>query len=85
MTPPPSVSTTAGAIPQGPAPKDSVYNRDIMAVTKGFSFSWLFLVLLATGGLLQGVAVFAYQTYYGLGVAGYQAPIFWGVYITRDN
>ena len=52
-----------------------------MAVTKGFSIPWAVLVLLALGGLLQAAAVFAYQTYYGLGVAGYQAPIFWGVYI----
>jgi Ni/Fe-hydrogenase subunit HybB-like protein len=81
MTPPPPAAVATGTIPHRPAPKDSIYNRDIMAVTKGFSIPWAVLVLIALGGLLQAAAVFAYQTYYGLGVAGYQAPVFWGVYI----
>jgi molybdopterin-containing oxidoreductase family membrane subunit len=39
------------------------------------------LLGLAILGVLQAVATLAYQTYVGLGIAGYQLPIFWGVYI----
>ena len=45
MTPPPPGAEALAL----PAPKDSIYNRDIMAVTKGFSLKWLALVLLALG------------------------------------
>ena len=42
---------------------------------------------MAVAGLLAvlgfGVYAFAYQTQVGLGVAGYQPPILWGVYITN--
>ncbi|MGH0036658.1 MAG: NrfD/PsrC family molybdoenzyme membrane anchor subunit [Myxococcota bacterium] len=62
-------------------PKDSRINRDILAVTKGVSWPYFVLLGLAVLGVVQAIATLAYQTYVGLGVAGYQAPIFWGVYI----
>jgi molybdopterin-containing oxidoreductase family membrane subunit len=62
-------------------PKDSRINRDIMAVTKGVSWPYLLLLGLAVLGVVQAALTLGYQTYVGLGVAGYQAPIFWGVYI----
>jgi len=42
---------------------------------------WLVLVGLAGLGVTQAAVVFLLQTYHGLGIAGYQQPVFWGVYI----
>jgi molybdopterin-containing oxidoreductase family membrane subunit len=52
-----------------------------MSVTKGVSWQWGLLLTLALLGVAQAIATLAWQTYTGLGIAGYQAPIFWGVYI----
>jgi molybdopterin-containing oxidoreductase family membrane subunit len=65
----------------GAVPQDSQINTDVLAVTKGASWPWFVLLALALLGVAQAAAVLAYQTYVGLGVAGYQAPVFWGVYI----
>jgi len=63
-------------------PQDSQANVDIMAViTRGASWQWLLILSLAVLGVAQAVATLAYQTYVGLGIAGYQAPVFWAVYI----
>ena len=80
MTPPPA---TAAVDLMGPTavPQDSQINRDVMSVTKGVSWQWGLLLGLALLGVAQAVFTLGYQTYYGLGVAGYQAPVFWGVYI----
>ena len=80
MTPPPTTAV-AGTLPTPSQPKDSIYNRDIMAVTKGTPLPWLVLVGLAALGVGQAAVTFLLQTYYGLGIAGYQQPVFWGVYI----
>ncbi len=81
MTPPPPATAVADMIRPTAPPKDSRINRDILAVTKGVSWPYLMLLGLAVLGVIQAVLTLLYQTYYGLGVAGYQAPIFWGVYI----
>jgi molybdopterin-containing oxidoreductase family membrane subunit len=62
-------------------PRDSQINIDIMAHTKGFHWPFMLALGFAVLGVLQAVVALLYQTYDGLGVAGYQAPIFWGVYI----
>ena len=62
-------------------PRDSRTNVDILAVTKGFHWPWLLAFLFAVTGVLTALGALIYETYYGLGVAGYQAPVFWGVYI----
>ena len=62
-------------------PRDSQTNVDILAVTKGFHWPWLLAFLFAVTGVLTALGALIYETYYGLGVAGYQAPVFWGVYI----
>ena len=80
MTPPPTTAV-AQSLPAPSQPKDSIYNRDIMAVTKGISLPWLAMVGVAALAVGQAVVTFLLQTYYGLGVAGYQQPVFWGVYI----
>jgi molybdopterin-containing oxidoreductase family membrane subunit len=63
------------------APRDSQTNIDIMAVTKGFHWPWFIALMLAVSGVVMAASALVYQTYVGLGVAGYQAPVFWGVYI----
>jgi len=60
---------------------DSKINRDILAPTRYVSWQWAVLLAFALLGVGQAVATLAYQTYVGLGIAGYQPPIFWGVYI----
>ena len=42
---------------------------------------WFGGLALAIFFLLIGLSAFIYQTYYGLGVAGYEPPVMWGVYI----
>jgi molybdopterin-containing oxidoreductase family membrane subunit len=78
MTPPPAMADTMSPMAR---PKDSRANIDIMAPTKGAPWQYLLLLGVAVLGVVQGFLVLAYQTYVGLGVAGYQQPIFWGVYI----
>ncbi len=81
MTPPPPATAVAETTGPRSRPKDSIFNRDIMAVTKGTPWMWLVLVGLAGLGVTQAAVVFLLQTYHGLGIAGYQQPVFWGVYI----
>ncbi len=79
MTPPAAAAPpmNAGAVPQ-----DSQANVDIMnVITRGVSAPWLIILGLALLGVAQAAGTLAYQTYYGLGIAGYQAPVFWAVYI----
>ena len=79
MTPP---ATAAHPVSPSAVPQDSQANVDIMSVfTRGASWQWMALLGLALLGVGQAAATLAYQTYVGLGIAGYQAPIFWAVYI----
>lgn len=80
MAPPPA-SAVADAMNAPARPRDSQTNVDILAVTKGFHWPWLLAFLFAVTGVLTALGALIYETYYGLGVAGYQAPVFWGVYI----
>ena len=80
MSPPPA-SAVADAMNVPARPRDSQTNVDVMAVTKGFHWPWLLALLLAVSGVVMALGALVYEAYYGLGVAGYQAPIFWGVYI----
>jgi molybdopterin-containing oxidoreductase family membrane subunit len=81
MAPPPPAAAVADAMQPASMPRDSQINIDIMAATKGVHWPYFLALGLVLLGVAQAVAVLAYQTYYGLGVAGYQAPVFWGVYI----
>ena len=80
MTPPPATAV-AEQMSTPTRVRDSKINRDILAPTRSVSWQWGTLLVLALLGVGQAAATLAYQTYWGLGVAGYQAPIFWGVYI----
>ena len=81
MTPPPPATAVADMMHSPTAPPDSRVNRDILSVMKGGSLAYWVLLGLAVFGVVQAVLALAYQTYEGLGVAGYEAPVFWGVYI----
>ena len=80
MTPPPATAVADMMRPTS-VPRDSQINTDVMSVTKGVSWQWGLLLGLALIGVAQAVFTLGYQTYKGLGIAGYQAPVFWGVYI----
>jgi molybdopterin-containing oxidoreductase family membrane subunit len=43
--------------------------------------AWLIGLLIAVGFFLLGAGTWIYQMYMGLGVAGYNPPVMWGVYI----
>ncbi|HBZ71272.1 MAG TPA: hydrogenase [Deltaproteobacteria bacterium] len=80
MTPPPAASV-ADMIRPVPAVADSDVNRDILAVMDRPTMPyWLLLGFLVVFVHSAG-AVWVYQVYKGLGIAGYAHPIFWGVYI----
>jgi molybdopterin-containing oxidoreductase family membrane subunit len=81
MTPPPPATAVADMMRAEKAPVDSRINTDILAHTKGASAGYLVLLTLAVLGVIQAAGSLAYQTYVGLGVAGYEPPVFWGVYI----
>ena len=80
MTPPPATAVVDLMRPTS-VPEDSQINTDVMSVTKGVSWQWGLLLSLAVIGVLQALFSYAYQVYEGLGVAGYQAPVFWAIYI----
>src|SRR5271157_3365944 len=80
MTPPPAASV-ADMIRPVPLVADSQVNRDILAVMDRPTMPyWLLLGFLVVFVHAAG-AVWVYQVYMGLGIAGYAHPIFWGVYI----
>jgi len=80
MTPPPP-EAVAAMIRPAPRRPDSRINRDILSVMEGASLGYW--VLLASAVLMVHVAgaIWIYQVYEGLGIAGYVHPVFWGVYI----
>ena len=81
MTPPPPATAAATMTSAPRVATDSRINADILAPTRYVSWQWGVLLLLAVLGVGQAVFTLGYQTYVGLVIAGYQAPIFWGVYI----
>ena len=77
----PPATAVADALASPDRPRDSRANIDIMAPTKGVQWPYFLALGAAVLGVLQALIVLLYQTYVGLGVAGYQQPVFWGVYI----
>ena len=77
----PPATAVADTLAPTDRPRDSRANIDIMAPTKGVQWPYFLALGVAVLGVLQAVATLLYQTYVGLGVAGYQQPVFWGVYI----
>jgi Ni/Fe-hydrogenase subunit HybB-like protein len=77
----PPATAVADSLASPDRPRDSRANIDIMAPTKGVQWPYFLALGAAVLGVLQALIVLLYQTYVGLGVAGYQQPVFWGVYI----
>ncbi len=76
------MAAPAGALDPARLPgHESPLNRDILAVLRRPGVAWWLLVLLSASVYAAGLATFLYQTFYGLGVAGYSGPIFWGTYV----
>ena len=80
MTPPPAESVAAMIRP-APKPPDSKVNRDLLRVMDGTGPGYWLLLLIAAGSVGAAGAVWFYQVYKGLGIAGYAHPVFWGAYI----
>ena len=71
----------ASADVQLPAVRDyEQVDREISA-TLSPTAAWYIGLFTAVGFLLIGIAAWMYQIYSGLGVAGYNPPVMWGVYI----
>jgi molybdopterin-containing oxidoreductase family membrane subunit len=62
-------------------PPDSATNRDLLAVMKGASSGYWFLLATALFFMHLAGGIWVYQVYKGLGIAGYAHPVFWGVYV----
>src|SRR5205823_9865336 len=70
---------TAGV--QLPAVKDyEQVDREISATLRPTLF-WFIGLGVAVCFLIVGISAWMYQIYSGLGVAGYNPPVMWGVYI----
>ncbi|MEE8509002.1 MAG: NrfD/PsrC family molybdoenzyme membrane anchor subunit [Myxococcota bacterium] len=80
MTPPPAGSVAAMIRP-APIPDDSKINQDILYVMKGTSAGYWLLLSIAVTFVGIGAAIWLWQVYEGLGIAGYIHPVFWGTYI----
>jgi molybdopterin-containing oxidoreductase family membrane subunit len=52
-----------------------------IAATLAPSRGWFILLAVAIACFLWGALMWTYQIYWGLGNAGYQPPVMWGVYI----
>ena len=64
-----------------PAVKDyEQVDREIIGSLKP-TLGWFALLSIAVLCLLLGISAWFYQVYSGLGVAGYNPPVMWGVYI----
>lgn len=71
----------ASADVQLPAVRDyEQVDREIMA-TLGFTKKWFLGLAIAVFFMLIGASAWTYQIYWGLGQAGYEPPVMWGVYI----
>ena len=57
-------------------------NRDILRTLEKPSMTYLMIMGAVIMGVLVGVTCFAYQIREGMGVAGLNHPVGWGVYIT---
>ncbi len=76
-----STPPTSAALSRPGAPQESPVNRDLLDVLRAPSAGWWLLVGVSTLAYAAAIATFVYQTYVGLGIAGYAFPVFWGVYI----
>jgi molybdopterin-containing oxidoreductase family membrane subunit len=56
-------------------------NRDLLQVMDGAGPGYWLLLLICASFVGLAAAIWIYQIYAGLGIAGYRHPVFWGAYI----
>ncbi|MHB0964233.1 MAG: NrfD/PsrC family molybdoenzyme membrane anchor subunit, partial [Gemmatimonadaceae bacterium] len=66
---------------QLPAVRDYEQVDDDIIATLRPTKAWFLMLMTAVACLALGVSAFLYQLHQGLGVAGYNPPVMWGVYI----
>jgi Ni/Fe-hydrogenase subunit HybB-like protein len=81
MTPPPPAESVAAMVRPASRYRDSKVNRDLLGVMKGTSIGYWALLGLCVLLVHVAGAIWVYQVYKGLGIAGYAHPVFWGAYI----
>ncbi len=81
MTPPPPAESIAARLRPLPVQSDSRINRDLLSVMQGASAGYCLLLAIAGGFVGLAGAIWIWQVYQGLGIAGYAHPVFWGAYI----
>jgi molybdopterin-containing oxidoreductase family membrane subunit len=81
MTPPPPAESIAARLRPLPALRDSRINRDLLSVMRGASAGYWLLLATSAGFVGLAGAIWIWQVYQGLGIAGYVHPVFWGAYI----
>jgi len=79
--PPPPAMPAAKAIAPAPASRDSKINRDLLSVMGRPSLGYFAVLGAALLAMHIAGAIWVFQVYKGLGIAGYTHPLFWGVYI----
>jgi Ni/Fe-hydrogenase subunit HybB-like protein len=79
--PTPARSNIATADVQLPAVRSYEQVNDEIIATLRPTKAWFLGLAIAITFLLIGIASWMYQIYMGLGVAGYNPPVMWGVYI----
>ena len=81
MATPSQRPNVASAAVRFPAVKDyEQIDREISGTLRP-SLGWFALLATAILCLLIGISTWMYQIHEGLGAAGYQPPVMWGVYI----
>jgi molybdopterin-containing oxidoreductase family membrane subunit len=81
MTPPPPAESVAAVMRPRTPMRDSHINRDLLGVMEGASAGYWLLLATSAGFVGIAAAIWIYQVYKGLGIAGYAHPVFWGAYI----
>jgi molybdopterin-containing oxidoreductase family membrane subunit len=81
MTPPPPAESIAARLRPLPGLRDSRINRDLLSVMQGASAGYWLLLATSAGFVGLAGAIWIWQVYQGLGIAGYVHPVFWGAYI----
>ncbi len=70
-------------VPRTPSPSldPARVNEDLLSVLSRPTAGYWVLLLLCATVYAAAVGAFVYQTWHGLGVAGYAHPVFWGAYV----
>jgi molybdopterin-containing oxidoreductase family membrane subunit len=78
-----AVATPIPTAAPTPEPAWEEVNRDIIRTLEPPGRGWFTFFGIVLAGLAFGALCWAYQLKHGIGVTGYEPPIFWGTYITN--